>query len=67
MSHPNCWLLAVAFVLGLLLTFALTIRRVEREVPVSSSAGAATASAAESESPTTKLPAKAAWRLLPRR
>jgi hypothetical protein len=60
MGHANCWLLAVAFVLGLLLTFALTIRRVEREVPVSSSAGAATASAAESESPTTKLPAAAA-------
>ena len=60
MGHANCWLLGVAFVLGLLLTFALTIRRVEREVPVSSSAGAATAGAAESESPTTKLPAAAA-------
>jgi hypothetical protein len=60
MGHANCWLLGVAFVLGLLLTFALTIRRVKREVPVSSSAGAATAGAAESESPTTKLPAAAA-------
>jgi hypothetical protein len=60
MGHANCWLLGVAFVLGLLLTFALTIRRVKREVPVSSSAGAATASAAESELPTTKLPAAAA-------
>ena len=60
MGHANCWLLGVAFVLGLLLTFALTIRRVKREVPVSSSAGAATAGVAESESPTTKLPAAAA-------
>jgi hypothetical protein len=60
MGHANCWLLGVAFVLGLLLTSALTIRRVKREVPVSSSAGAATAGAAESESPTTKLPAAAA-------
>ena len=38
MGHVNYWLVGVAFVLGLLLTFALTIRRVEREVPVRSSA-----------------------------
>ena len=35
MGHVNYWLVGVAFLLGLLLTFALTIRRVKREVPVS--------------------------------
>jgi hypothetical protein len=60
MGHANCLLLWVAFLLGLVLTFALTIRRVTREVPVRSSAGAATAAAAEPESPTTKLPVAAA-------
>jgi uncharacterized membrane protein ArfC len=39
MDHVNWWLIGLAFVLGLLLTFALTIRRVTREVPVSSSTG----------------------------
>ncbi len=34
MDHVNYCLVAVAFLLGLLLTFALTIRRVKREVPV---------------------------------
>ena len=34
MSHVNCWLLALAFVLGLVLTLAFMIRRVKREVPV---------------------------------
>ncbi len=34
MHDPNYWLVALAFVLGLLLTFALTVRRVKREVPV---------------------------------
>jgi uncharacterized membrane protein ArfC len=43
MGDVNWWLIALAFVLGLLLTFALTIRRVTREVPVSSSTRAATA------------------------
>lgn len=38
MGQVNYWLVGVAFLLGLLLTFALTIRRVEREVPVGSSA-----------------------------
>jgi uncharacterized membrane protein ArfC len=41
MGQVNFWLVGLAFVLGLLLTFALTIRRVEREVPVRSSATAA--------------------------
>jgi uncharacterized membrane protein ArfC len=43
MDHVNWWLIGLAFVLGLLLTFALTIRRVKREVPASSSTGAAAA------------------------
>jgi uncharacterized membrane protein ArfC len=38
MAQVNYWLVGVAFLLGLLLTFALTIRRVKREVPVRSSA-----------------------------
>lgn len=38
MGYVNYCLVAVAFLLGLLLTFAMTIRRVKREVPVRSSA-----------------------------
>lgn len=34
MSDVNWWLMALAFVLGLVLTLALTLRRVKREVPV---------------------------------
>jgi hypothetical protein len=34
MSHVNCWLLALSFLLGLVLTLAFMIRRVKREVPV---------------------------------
>jgi F0F1-type ATP synthase assembly protein I len=37
MHDASCWLIVVAFLLGLLLTFALMIRRVKREVPVGSS------------------------------
>lgn len=37
MGHVNYWLVGLAFLLGLLLTFGLTIRRVTREVPVSPS------------------------------
>ena len=33
MHDVNWWLMALSFVLGLLLTFAFTIRRVQREVP----------------------------------
>lgn len=46
MNHANWWLIGLAFVLGLLLTFALTIRRVKREVPVSSTGAAAAAGTA---------------------
>ena len=37
MGYVNYWLVVVAFLLGLLLTLAMTIRRVKREVPVRSS------------------------------
>jgi hypothetical protein len=33
MPDLNWWLMALAFLLGLLLTFAMMIRRVTREVP----------------------------------
>ncbi len=55
--HGASWvLIAVAFILGLVLTFALMIRRVEGEVPVSSSAAAAEADAAESASAESEPP-----------
>lgn len=34
MNNVNWWLMALSFVLGLVLTLALTVRRVKREVPV---------------------------------
>ncbi|WP_157011619.1 hypothetical protein [Mycobacterium celatum] len=37
MHDPNWWLMVLSFVLGLVLTFALMVRRVKREVPVSAS------------------------------
>lgn len=46
MRDVNGWLMALSFLLGLLLTFAMMIRRVTREVPVATTAvpaGAATA------------------------
>jgi uncharacterized membrane protein ArfC len=55
MGHTNHWLLALSFVMGLILTLALVIRRVDREVPVHSS-GVAAAGAAVAEAPTTKIP-----------
>jgi uncharacterized membrane protein ArfC len=38
MGQVDYWLVGLAFLLGLLLTLALTIHRVKREVPVRSSA-----------------------------
>jgi hypothetical protein len=58
MNHPQWWLIVVAFVLGMVLTFALMIRRVRREVPVGVSTGRSAAGAlsdAASET-TTKIP-----------
>lgn len=50
MHNVNGWLMALAFVLGLVLTLALQIRRVKREVPehatLAAGAGAAAAGAA---------------------
>lgn len=50
MQHVNWWLMALAFVLGLVLTLALMIRRVKREVPeyatLAAGAGVAGAGAA---------------------
>jgi hypothetical protein len=40
MNHPQWWLIVVAFVLGMVLTFALMIRRVKGEVLVGHSASA---------------------------
>ncbi len=39
MHDVNGWLMALAFVIGLLLTFAFMIRRVRREVPIYAAAG----------------------------
>ena len=39
MNNVTCWLMALAFVLGLLLTFALMIRRVKREIPIYAALG----------------------------
>ena len=38
MKDVNGWLMALAFLLGMILTFAMMIRRVTREVPVTLSA-----------------------------
>lgn len=46
MHDVNCWLIALAFVLGLLLTFAFIIRRVKGEIPASVSFGGAAGPAA---------------------
>lgn len=68
MSDVNWWLMALAFVLGLVLTLALTLRRVKREVPVYGALGrrpdASTAAAggtaggatAVADDATTKMP-----------
>ena len=52
MNHLHWWLFALSFLTGLVLTIALTIRPVERQVPVGTSAGRS----AKSEPPTTKIP-----------
>ncbi len=49
MGQVNNWLAVVAFLLGLLLTFALTVRRVKREVPVGPSAAITAESKQEPE------------------
>jgi hypothetical protein len=51
MDHAQWWLIILAFVLGFVMTGAFTIRRVNREVPVGTSAD--TKSDAGVEAPTT--------------
>lgn len=58
MHDVNWWLMSLAFLLGLLLTLAMMIRRVTREVPVTH-ALAATAAAATAGTVATKAVAKA--------
>ena len=59
MNNVTCWLMALAFVLGLLLTFALMIRRVKRRIPIyaalGASAGVKAPHVSAPDSPTTKL------------
>jgi uncharacterized membrane protein ArfC len=60
MGHAHWGLIALAFVLGLVLTFALMIRRVKREVPVRTSTSTTAAggrSGAETGPPTKKVSA----------
>lgn len=60
MNDVNWWLMALAFVLGLVLTLALTIRKVKREVPVYAALGrgpgGVAANLPEVDDATTKLP-----------
>jgi uncharacterized membrane protein ArfC len=56
MQHVNWWLMALAFLLGVVLTSFLTIRRVKREVPENASgAGAADAAGADAAGGAAKL------------
>ncbi len=62
MSNVTYWLMTLAFVLGLLLTFALMIRRVKRQIPIyaalgaSAGAGVKTSHVSAPDAPTAKLP-----------
>lgn len=63
MLDVHWWLVALAFLLGLVLTFALMVRRVKREVSVGAASAAGVSSSAEgsaksaSESEATETPA----------
>ncbi|MEZ0363801.1 hypothetical protein ACAG26_08875 [Mycobacterium sp. pUA109] len=46
MADVNWWLVALAFLLAVVLTWALTVRRVNCEVPVNATKGAAAGGAA---------------------
>jgi hypothetical protein len=58
MHNVNCWLLALAFVLGLVITLAFLIRRVKREVPeyVSGSGARLAGSAGSVKAPKVGVP-----------
>lgn len=57
MAGVNGWLVALSFALGLVLTFAFTIRRVTREVPVSRSAPSAAGDTGDSDDTAAAEPA----------
>jgi uncharacterized membrane protein ArfC len=52
MNHVHWWLFGLSFASGLVLTLALIVRPVKRQVPV----GASADKSAKSEPPTTKIP-----------
>jgi hypothetical protein len=62
MSNVTCWLMTLAFVLGLLLTFALMIRRVKRQIPIYAALGASAAAGVKAphvsapDAPTMEMP-----------
>ena len=60
MYNVTYWLMALAFVLGLLLTFALMTRRVKRQIPIyaalGGSAGVKAPRVSAPDTPTAKLP-----------
>jgi hypothetical protein len=60
MHNVNCWLLALAFLLGLVITLAFMLRRVKREVPEygsgSGSARLTGSAAGDADLPTAKSP-----------
>ncbi len=58
MNHVHWWLFGLSFVMGLLLTLALAVRPVKRQVSVGEPANGSGAEAGiEPEPPTTKIPA----------
>jgi hypothetical protein len=58
MNHVHWWLVGLSFVMGLVLTFALTLRPAKRQVPVGTPAnGSGPEAHIESEPPTTHIPA----------
>ena len=56
MRDVNWWLMALSFVLGLLLTFLVTVRRVKREVPVTHSLAAGAGLKGGVSAPNVKAP-----------
>jgi hypothetical protein len=56
MNNVNWWLMALAFLLGLLLTFATMIRRVQREVPIHRATARLVNGQAGADAHTTEIP-----------
>src|SRR5947209_16559405 len=57
MGHMQWWLFALSFVMGLVLTLALRVRPVKRQVPVGTRNGRGATVGAEPEPPATVIPA----------